>query len=140
MTTTTSLSELTGDYVLDTAHTRIGFVARHTMATKVRGQFGEFEGSAHLDGDDPPKLSAQLTITAKSIQTRNQHRDEALRSKFLDFKLTGAKTDPWGNFRVGFEGSATINRKDWGVHWNAAPGVVSKKVTLEFDVAAIRQS
>ena len=27
-----------------------------------------------------------------------------------------------------------------GVHWNAAPGVVSKNVTLEFDVAAIRQS
>jgi polyisoprenoid-binding protein YceI len=180
MTTTTRLSELTGDYVLDTAHTRIGFVARHTMATKVPGQFGEFEGSAHLDGDDPPKSSAQFTITAASIQTRNQQRDEALRSKYLDtgnhpvitftstkmkqvgdtnftvtgdltirgvtkpvtvdFKLTGAKTDPQGNFRADFAGSATINRKDWGVHWNAAPGVVSKKVTLEFDVAAIRRS
>jgi polyisoprenoid-binding protein YceI len=46
MITTTRLSELTGDYVLDTAHTRIGFIARHTMATKVPGQFGEFEGSA----------------------------------------------------------------------------------------------
>jgi len=179
MTTTTSLSELTGDYILDTAHTRIGFVARHTMATKVFGQFGEFEGSAHLDGDDPPKSSAQLTIRAKSIQTRNQQRDKALRSKFLDtgnhpaitftstkveqaddtnftvtgdltirgvtkpvtvdFKLTGAKTDPSGNFRAGFEGRVTINRKDWAVHWNAAPGVVSTKVTLEFDVAATRQ-
>ena len=72
MITTTRLSELTGDYVLDTARTRIGFVARHTMATKVPGQFGEFEGTAHLDGDDPPKSSAQLTITAESIQTRNQ--------------------------------------------------------------------
>ena len=42
---------------------------------------------------------------------------------------------------VGFEGSVTINRKDWGVNWNAATGVlVSEKVTLEFDVAAIRQS
>ena len=184
MITTTRLSELTGDYVLDTAHTRIGFVGRHTMATKVPGQFGEFEGSVHLDGDDPPKSSAQLTITAKSIQTRNQQRDEALRSKFLDtsnhpaitftstkveqagdtnftvtgdltirgvtkpvtvdFKLTGAKTDPWGNFRVGFEGKTVINRKDWGVNWNAAlegGGVlVSEKVTLEFDLAAIKQA
>src|SRR5215831_5086910 len=181
MTTMTKLSELTGDYILDTAYTRIGFVARHTMATKVRGQFGEFEGSAHLDGGDPPKSSAELTIQAKSIQTRNQQRDQALRSKFLDmdnqpaitftstgveqvdetnfkvtgdltirgvtkpvtvdFELTGAENDPWGNFRVGFEGSVTINRKDWGVNWNAATGVlVSEKVTLEFDVAAIRQS
>src|SRR5262249_56219107 len=56
-----------------------------------------------------------------------------------DFKLTGAKTDPSGNFRAGFEGRVTINRKDWAVHWNAAPGVVSTKVTLEFDVAATRQ-
>src|SRR5215469_5162109 len=180
MTTTTRLSDLTGDYILDTARTRIGFIARHTIATKVPGQFGEFEGSAHLDGDDPSKSSAQLTITAKSIQTRNQQRDEALRTKYLDtgnhpvitftstkvkqagdtnftvtgdltirgvtkpvtvdFKLTGAKTDPWGNFRADFAGSSTINRKDWGVHWNAAPGVVSKKLTLKFDVAAIRQS
>jgi polyisoprenoid-binding protein YceI len=179
MITTTRLSELTGDYVLDTARTRIGFVARHTMATKVPGQFGEFEGTAHLDGDDPPKSSAQLTITAESIQTRNQQRDKALRSKYLDtgnhpaitftstkveqagdtnfmvtgdltirgvtkpvtvdFKLTGAKTDPSGNFRVGLEGRVTINRKDWGAHWTAAPGVVSKKVTLEFHAAAIRQ-
>ena len=179
MTTMTKLSELTGDYILDTAYTRIGFVARHTMATKVRGQFDEFEGITHLDGDDPSKSSAELTIQAKSIQTRNQQRDQALRSKFLDmdnqpaitftstgveqvdetnfkvtgdltirgvikpvtvdFELTGAKTDPWGTFRVGFEGSVTINRKDWGVNWNAATGMVSKKVTLEFDVAAIRR-
>src|SRR5215510_15879616 len=51
--TTTKLSELTGDYVLDTAHSRIGFQARHAMVTKVRGQFDDFEGGAHLDGDDP---------------------------------------------------------------------------------------
>ena len=44
--------------------------------------------------------------------------------------------------RIGFEGKTTINRKDWGVNWNAAleaGGVlVSEKVTLEFEVSAIR--
>ena len=58
----------------------------------------------------------------------------------VDFELTGAEKDPRGDFRVGFHGSATINRKDWAVHWTAATGVVSKKVMLEFDVAVIRQS
>ncbi|MTE16113.1 YceI family protein [Nocardia aurantiaca] len=180
MSTTIDFSELTGDYVLDTARTRIGFIARHTMGTKVRGNFGEFEGSAHLDGDEPSKSSAQLTIQAKTIDTRNQQRDDLLGRKFLgvddhptitftltgaerfdqnnvkitgdltvrgvtrpvtvDFELTGAKNDPQGALRVGFTGSATINRKDWGVHWRAAPGMVGSKVTLEFDVAAIRQS
>ncbi|MFC9970273.1 YceI family protein [Spirillospora sp. NPDC127200] len=78
------LSELTGDYVLDTARTRIGFVARHTMATRVRGRFEEFEGGAHLNGDHPAKSSAHLTIRAKSIQTRNHQRDGMLRDKFLN--------------------------------------------------------
>lgn len=183
MTTMTKLSELTGDYVLDTAHTRIGFVARLAMVAKVRGQFDEFEGSAHLDGDDPSKSSAQLTIQAKSIQTRNEKRDDHLRSMFLDipnhpaitftstraeqigetnFKVTGDLTirgvtkpvtvdfgltrpenDPSGNFRVGFEGMVTIDRNDWGVSWNAVleggGALISEKVTLELQVAAIRQ-
>src|ERR1700691_2390855 len=82
MTTMTKLSELTGDYVLDPARTRIGFVAR--AITKVRGQFDEFEGSAHLDGGDPSNSSARLTIQAKSIQTRNQRRDDHLCGRFLD--------------------------------------------------------
>ncbi|GAA0419920.1 polyisoprenoid-binding protein [Acrocarpospora corrugata] len=82
--TTSKLSELTGDYVLDTARTRIGFVGRHAMATRVRGRFDEFEGGAHLDGDNPSKSSAELTIQAKSIQTRHLWRDEHLRGKFLD--------------------------------------------------------
>ena len=58
----------------------------------------------------------------------------------VDFVITGAQIDPWSNFRVGFEGKVAINRKDWGVSSNAALGLVSEKVTLAFDVAAIRQS
>jgi polyisoprenoid-binding protein YceI len=60
------------------------------------------------------------------------------------FEETGAATDPFGNERVGFEGSVAINRGDWGLKWNAAleaGGVlVSEKVNLEFDVSAIRQA
>src|SRR5260370_27066628 len=74
MTTTTTLSELTGDYVLDPAGTRIGFAARQAIVTRVRGQFGEFEGTAHLDGDDPSKSRARITIQAASIQTSSPRR------------------------------------------------------------------
>jgi polyisoprenoid-binding protein YceI len=60
----------------------------------------------------------------------------------VDFELTGAENDPSGNFRVGFEGQAIINRTDWGASWNAVVEgggiLVSEKVTLEFDIAAIR--
>ena len=60
------------------------------------------------------------------------------------FEPTGSARDPFGNLRIGFEGGAAINRKDWGLTWNAAletGGVlVSEKIKLEFDVSAIRNA
>jgi polyisoprenoid-binding protein YceI len=60
----------------------------------------------------------------------------------IDFEYTGTAVDPYGNHRIGLDGKTTVNRKDWGVNWNAAleaGGVlVSEKVTLEFEVSAIR--
>src|SRR4051794_36808921 len=61
----------------------------------------------------------------------------------VEFELTGTTDDPWGNFRAGFEGRATVNRRDWGLAWNMPldkGGVlVSEKVKLEFDIAAVKQ-
>jgi polyisoprenoid-binding protein YceI len=189
MTTTTpaqlALTDLTGSYTLDPAHTRIGFVARHAMVTKVRGAFNEFEGTATLDGGDPSASHVEVTISAASIDTRNAQRDEHLRSNdflamqdypqitfsstgvrqagdttfevtgdltikgvtnpvTIPFTFEGAAKDPFGNLRAGFEGSVTINRKDYGITWNAAletGGVlVSDKVTLEFEISAIKNA
>ena len=78
--TPSTLSDLSGTWNFDPAHTRIGFVARHAMVTKVRGSFNEFEGSAVLDGSDLSTLQASLTIQAASIDTRNEQRDGHLRS------------------------------------------------------------
>ena len=62
----------------------------------------------------------------------------------IGFESTGSARDPFGNLRAGFEGSTSINRKDWGLTWNAAletSGVlVSEKIKLEFDVSAIRNA
>jgi len=180
-----ALTELTGTYTLDPAHTRIGFVARHAMVTKVRGSFDEFAGTAVLDGANPANSRVEVTIEAASIDTRNAQRDEHLRgndflamqeypkitfastgvrqagettfdvtgdltikgvtnSITIPFEFEGAAKDPFGNERVGFEGSVTINRKDYGVTWNAAlegGGVlVSDKVTLEFEISAIKNA
>ncbi|MEV4561082.1 YceI family protein [Kitasatospora sp. NPDC049285] len=80
-----NLPELTGDYVLDPTHTRIGFVARHAMVTKVRGSFEKFEGAAHLDGADPSRSTAQVVIKTESITTGVEQRDQHLRTNdFLD--------------------------------------------------------
>ncbi len=183
LSTAPALADLTGTWTIDPSHSRIGFVARHAMVTKVRGSFNEFEGTADLDGSDPASSSAQVTISAKSIDTRNAQRDEHLRSNDFfamdehptitfastgvarvadgEFELTGdltikgvtksvtvpftfegISTDPFGNLRAGFEGALAVNRKDWGVSWNAgleAGGVlVSEKITLELEISAIK--
>ena len=66
------------------------------------------------------------------------------KSVAIDFESTGSAIDPFGNTRIGFEGSTSINRKDWDLSWNAAletGGVlVSEKIKLEFDVSAIKNA
>lgn len=114
MTATTNLTELTGDYVLDPASTRIAFIARHTLATKVPGHFETFEGHAHLDGDDPSKSAVRLTIRAATIQTHNPRRDQALRDKFLDatnhptITFTSTRVDQTDETTFTVTGSLTI--------------------------------
>lgn len=65
------------------------------------------------------------------------------RSISVPLELLGVDTDPFGQLRAGLEGSRRIDRKDWGVSWNAAldsGGVlVSDKITLEFELSLIKQ-
>ena len=62
--------------------------------------------------------------------------------KRQEFEFAGTAIDPFGNHRMGLEGSVVVNRKDWGLNFNAAldtGGVlVGEKVTLNFDVSAIK--
>lgn len=78
-------ADLSGEYDLDTAHTRLSLVARNALVTKVRDSFKEVEGSLHIDGEDPEKSSGQVRIVATSIDTGVAQRDEHLRSNdFFD--------------------------------------------------------
>jgi polyisoprenoid-binding protein YceI len=179
----TALDDVSGHYDIDVMHSRLGFVARHAMVTKVRGSFTEFAGSFDLDASNWPGSTAQVTIQVASIDTGNEQRDGHLRTNdFFDasnhpritftstrvaqtaedtfavtggltikgmtrpvtveFVYTGSAVDPYGNARVGFEVISTINRSDFGITFNAtldAGGVlVSDKITLEFDISAIK--
>ena len=90
---TSALADVTGDYTVDVAHTRIGIRARHAMVTTVRGSFTSFAGTAHLDVADPAASSVTLRIDAASIDTGNGDRDAHLRSAdFLDVETYPALT------------------------------------------------
>ena len=81
VTVPTSLAELTGSWSLDTVHSRVGFLARHAMVTKVRGSFNEFEGTADGRGRDGVNdARIDITIQVGSVDTRNADRDAHLKS------------------------------------------------------------
>jgi polyisoprenoid-binding protein YceI len=83
-------------YELDKAHTTVGFTAKHLAVSTVRGQFDKFEG--HFEGpeDDVTKTTGELKIDVSSIDTRQEMRDNHLRS--ADF--FEAEKYPYITFRL----------------------------------------
>lgn len=82
--TTTRPKIETGTWTLEGQHTKIGFVAKHLMVTKVRGHFDEFDGTVTI-ADDLSDSAIEVRIDASSITTGAADRDEHLRSgDFLD--------------------------------------------------------
>ncbi|MFF5968625.1 YceI family protein [Streptomyces collinus] len=178
-----NLADLSGEWVVDPAHSRIGFSVRHAMVTTVRGCFLEYESRLYFDAYDPTRSRADITLFTASVDTGVEQRDAHLvgrdfldaatypRMRFtstgvqqtdadlfsmsgeltikgisrpvvLDMTYIGNVTDPFGYDRVGFDGTTTINRSDWGLTYNSrlAEGgaMVSEKVRLQLDIAAIR--
>lgn len=82
--------------------------------------------------DDEYKLKGLLTIKGVSKEV------------LLDVEFGGTNKDPWGNTKAGFSFNGKINRKDWGLNWNAAletGGVlVSDEVKIGGEVQFIKQA
>jgi polyisoprenoid-binding protein YceI len=115
---------------------------------------GVADRDAHLRSEDFFHADDNKEITFSSTKVERDGDDWAVTGDLtikgvtkpvtVVFEFTGSARDPFGNLRVGFEGGATINRKDWGLTWNASletGGVlVSEKIKLEFDVSAIQSA
>jgi polyisoprenoid-binding protein YceI len=102
-----------GTYAIDASHTHVGFVARHLVVAKSRGEFGSFRGSVVI-GDDPLASSVEVEIDMASVDTRDAGRDEHLRSPdffsveqypTMTFRSTGVRAAK-GHFVV--DGELTV--------------------------------
>ncbi|MCX5243493.1 YceI family protein [Streptomyces prunicolor] len=178
-----TLAELTGEWMIDPAHSRIGFSVRHAMVTTVRGSFAEYKSRLYFDGRNPARSRAEIVVSTGSVDTGVEQRDghlvgrdfldsatfpqmrfastavqmagndvyrmlgdltikDVTRPIVLELTYIGHVTDPFGYERAGFDGTTTIDRSDWGLTYNSrlAEGgaMVSEKVRLQFDIAAIR--
>ena len=112
---TAQLNDLTGTWTLDDTHTRLGFVTRHAMITKVRGSFNDFTGTVTVPESGISGAEAKVTINASSIDTRNADRDGHLKSNdFFDMEnfpqitFTSTKIEGNGSGGVDVTGDLTI--------------------------------
>jgi polyisoprenoid-binding protein YceI len=113
-----------GRYVLDPTHTRIGFVARHLMVTKVRGHFPLFEGSITV-GADPKDSTAEVTIQTPSVDTGTADRDAHLRSAdFFDVEKYPELT---------FRNARVVSQK--GTDFTVVGELTIRDVTREVELA-----
>jgi len=103
-----------GTYELDPAHKRVGFVVRHLMVSKVRGQFAQASATITI-GEDPLQSAVSASITTLSIETGQTDRDNHLRSgdffeaeKYptIEFRSTGIKSHAGAEFVL--DGELTI--------------------------------
>lgn len=172
-----------GTFAIDPSHTELGFAVRHMAVSKVRGRFSIFQGTIDI-AEDPADSKVSITIDARSVDTRDETRDNHLRTNdffdvenhptwtfdstsvtgvsptswkvegdltirgvtrpvTLDVALEGVVKDPYGNHRVGFSASTSINRDDFGVSFGAVMEtgglVVAKKVDIQIEAEAVLQ-
>ena len=92
-----------------------------------------FEGTSFIQLNDEKYLLKGI-LTIKGISKEVE----------LDVEFGGINKDPWGHEKAGFSINGKINRKDWGLNWNAAletGGVlVSDEVKISAEVQFVKQS
>ena len=173
-------------WVIDPAHSEIGFKVKHLMIANVRGSFKEFDASIYTTDENFMTAEIDFWLNPASVDTGDEKRDAHLKSvdffdvenfkeiNFvantyehvgkngsyelygdltikgikkrvkLDVHFSGVIKDPWGNEKAVFTISGKINRKDWGLNWNAAMetgGVlVSEEVWVNCEVQLVKQA
>ena len=127
-----NLSAAAGTWDIDTAHTNLGFSARHAMVAKVRGHFAEYSGTFTIDGENIANSKAEITIQTASILTGQADRDGHLKSPdFLD--VENFPTITFVSTAVAEKGDSVVITGDLTIHG------VTKSVDLdtEFNGTAV---
>lgn len=122
-------SDLSGTIAFDEGQPERSVVDVAIQASSI--DTGTNDRDAHLRSDDffavekfplitfrsvsiAPKGQAAFDVTG-DLKVRGVTRQVVIPVSYL-----GAATDPWGNQKIAFEGELTLNRKDYGLNWNAA--------------------
>ncbi len=133
------------EWTIDSAHSDARFDVKHMMLSNVGGDFGKIEGKVNYDGKNLEKASIDATIDATSINTRDAHRDEHLKSpdffdtqKFPTITFKSKKIEPGSD---GFKiiGELTMHGVTKPVTLDAeplSPAIKDQKGTLHIGTRA----
>jgi polyisoprenoid-binding protein YceI len=112
---------------IDPAHSSVEFSVRHMTISNVRGEFEKFSGTVVADEANPGAARIEATIDAASIDTRNQKRDDHLRSadfleveKYPTITFRSTQVEKLGDARWRITGDLTLHG-------------VTREVALEMD-------
>lgn len=111
----------------------------------------EEQRDAHLRSADFFEIEAYPALSFQSTRVEGSAQDFRVYGKLtihgvtkdvvLDGSFEGRGSDPWGGQRIGYTAHTTINRKDFGLVWNAALEtggvVVSDEVRIELNMQAV---
>ena len=110
---------------------------------------GHLKGADFFEADKYPALSFSSTSYAKQngdefTLTGNLTIKDVTKPVTLAVEFGGVAKDPWGNTKAGFTLSGKINRKDFGLNWNAvteAGGLlVSEDVKISAEIQLVKQA
>ncbi|MDR6562108.1 MULTISPECIES: YceI family protein [unclassified Arcicella] len=129
---------------------KISFEAKvDSISTNSEQRDGHLKSADFFEVEKYPTLSFTSTkFTKKDDDEFELVGDLTIKGVTNPVKLAveygGTATDPWGNVKAGFELTAKINRKDFGLTWNApteAGGVlVSEEVKLIANIQLLKQA
>jgi polyisoprenoid-binding protein YceI len=117
-------------FVVDKTHGEVGFQVTHLGLSKVKGWFGDYDGTIVVDAAKPEASSVEFTIKVASVNTNNEGRDKDLRegegffeaAKFPTITFKSTKVVPKGKDAFDVTGTFTLHG-------------VSKTITLPIKVA-----
>jgi len=122
-------ADFDGTVVFDAEHPEQSSVTFTIQAASVDTSTPDRD--AHLRSEDFFAVDKYPTITFTSHRVSPKGKDTfevageltmrgVTRPIVIPVSYLGMATDPWGNQKVAFEGEVTLNRKDFGLNWNAA--------------------
>lgn len=123
------IDALRGTWSIDQAHSAVGFSITHAMVTKVRGSFDDFTGAIVVNGEND--ASVDVTIQTESVNTRQEGRDQHLRSAdFFD-----AEQFPTMTFHS--TGVAVKNDEKFTLSGDLTIKGITKPVELKVEVGGV---